>query len=99
MEGSVLSFLKAEWKVSETGSLVLNQNKLNLITLIGWTNICTEKPETGLSVFNIIVLLHEYWWILSRALYHIARACECNMIYCKGQYLYNNVVLAMTMPI
>jgi hypothetical protein len=23
--------------------------------------------------------LHEYWWILSRAIYHIARACECNM--------------------
>ena len=24
--------------------------------------------------------------ILSRAAYHIARACECNMIYCEGQY-------------
>jgi hypothetical protein len=30
--------------------------------------------------------LHEYWWILSRTVYHIAWACECNMIHCTGQY-------------
>jgi hypothetical protein len=38
-----------------------------------------------------IGLLHEYWWILSRtvlsrAVYHIARVCKCNMIHCEGQY-------------
>ena len=22
----------------------------------------------------------------TRAVYHIAQGCECNMIYCKGQY-------------
>jgi hypothetical protein len=30
--------------------------------------------------------LHKYWWKLSRAEYHIARACDCNMICCEGQY-------------
>ena len=35
---------------------------------------------------NDIGLLHEYWGILSRAVYHIARACEYNMIYCEGNY-------------
>jgi hypothetical protein len=34
--------------------------------------------------------LHEYWWILSREVYHIARVFECNMIHCEGQYSCNN---------
>jgi hypothetical protein len=34
----------------------------------------------------IIGLLHYYWGILSRAVYHMARACKRNMIYCEGQY-------------
>ena len=37
-------------------------------------------------IWNNIGLLHEYWWILSGAVYHIAWACECNMLHCEGQY-------------
>ena len=40
--------------------------------------------------YNSIGLLHEYWWILSREVYHIARVFECNMIHCEGQYSCNN---------
>jgi hypothetical protein len=53
-------------------------------------NMGLQLEQYVRSINNNIGLLHEYWWILSRALYHIAQTCECNMIYCEGQYSCDN---------
>jgi hypothetical protein len=55
--------------------------------LFCWKRVKRLQQKHALVIqINNIGLLHKYWWKLSRAEYHIARACECNMIYCEGQY-------------
>jgi len=52
-----------------------------------WFSPGTPVPFTNRTYCQYIIgLWHEYWWILSWAVYHIAQACERNMIYCEGQY-------------
>jgi hypothetical protein len=63
------------------------QNDVNYVNMVFWRIIIVFILQmiyaNIVQYMNTIGLLHEYWWILSQAVYHIARVCEgrCSPIF------------------